>query len=225
MHDDTIIAPGLPLNQPRRTITLLIRPLEKFEPVIRAAPFLFAVAPAMTHHWALKLTDSTNDGPEMCYEIGIEDDRIFAQNGIPWNELKGHFTWIERRIGYTMLSDEQVFHEAIKVIQVMGPWYDLFSTNCQKFSKSLFESIRVPSGLNDLASGLLGVPKPIDIFLRRCQEAGIGGGSMILSSVTLLMAICMEGRVYRLSSSQQLRYQVRVLLVLGYANYIETFIA
>lgn len=117
MANNATIAAGASPGQPRRAITLLIRPLEAFEEAIQAAPILFDVAPAMAHHWALKLTDQDLAGGcrdrEMCFEIGIENDRIFAQDGIPWDTLRGQFSWIERRIGYTKLSDEQIFHKGM----------------------------------------------------------------------------------------------------------------
>lgn len=100
---------------PRRTITLLVRPLEIFEEKIWTAPVLFKIAPAMAHHWVLKITDGTDGEPEPCFEIGIANESIFAQEWMPWNKLKGSFQWIERRIGYTNLSDEQIFHAAVVV--------------------------------------------------------------------------------------------------------------
>jgi len=169
--------------RPRRSIVLSVRPLEIFYDAVRNAPYLFKVAPSMTHHWALKIG---HEKTWVLFEIGIEQKQIFALPGRPWEDVlcETDLPWHERLIGYTFLSDEQIFSEAGEVIKIMGPTYKLFSANCQKFSNLLFESIRTPLGVTDLPVGLQRVPKPMETFLRRCEEIGFGGGSILIGEAT-----------------------------------------
>ena len=89
---------------------MAVRPLKIWVESVRNSQFLLEVTPAWVHHWGLKVVDGD---VATFFELGIEREtrHIYGAVGQPWHEVKqaAKYVWVERRINYTQMSDEEIF--------------------------------------------------------------------------------------------------------------------